>query len=367
VDIITQAMLFMLTGLHSVLGNYGLAIIALTVLIRLAVWPMNSAQTRSMKKMQELQPKIKALQERYKDEPQKMQAEMMKFYAENKFNPFAGCLPLLIQLPIFIGLFGALNSPEFLIASSNERFYFIDKLYHTLHSHAGEPMDNLFQVQENDTFSSGKHVTLVMKDGNKVEKEVRDLHKVISFSPKPLLPGSPVNFSLNWSGLGVEDPVEQKNYSNMVDRVEMIVVNDQSKELEKLELKNADGILSLPLPTKKAPDNMDISSWHLDVLYLILAYAVLSWLYSKVTQPKQTAAASDDPQAAAQAKMMKLMPLMFVVMLFFFPLPAGVMIYLVVTTAMMFAQTAWVNYSEDKKKLDAGVKPSEKVIEISAK
>src|SRR4051812_33503075 len=103
-------MLFALTQIWGVVHSYGLAIIILTVGIRLLLWPMNTQQTASMRKMTELQPKLKALQAKHKDDPVKMQQAMMQFYSENKFNPMAGCLPMLIQLPIFIGLYAALNS-----------------------------------------------------------------------------------------------------------------------------------------------------------------------------------------------------------------------------------------------------------------
>lgn len=91
-----------LKAIASIVGSYGLAIILLTVVIRLAMWPLNVSQQRSMKMMQSLQPKIKAIQDRYKNDPQKMQQKLMEFYKEHKFNPMGGCLPLLIQLPIFI-------------------------------------------------------------------------------------------------------------------------------------------------------------------------------------------------------------------------------------------------------------------------
>jgi len=87
-----------LKGLNFLTGSYGLAIIALTIIVRAILWPLGVSQQRSMKAMQTLQPKIKMLQERYKNDPQTMQRKMMEFYKENKFNPMAGCLPLLIHL-----------------------------------------------------------------------------------------------------------------------------------------------------------------------------------------------------------------------------------------------------------------------------
>jgi YidC/Oxa1 family membrane protein insertase len=99
----------LLQFLQQVLGNWGLAIIALTVLFRLALMPLTIKQTKSMYEMQRIQPKLKELQAKYKDDKETLQAETMKFYQENKVNPFGGCLPLILQMPIFIALFQVLG------------------------------------------------------------------------------------------------------------------------------------------------------------------------------------------------------------------------------------------------------------------
>lgn len=91
------------------LPNYGLAIILLTVLIKVALYPLTVKQMRSMVVMQQLAPKVKEIQERYRQkDPQKMQQKIMELYREHNVNPMAGCLPLLIQLPILIALYRAL-------------------------------------------------------------------------------------------------------------------------------------------------------------------------------------------------------------------------------------------------------------------
>lgn len=85
--------------------SYGLAIILFTIIIRLLLLPLNIRQMKSQVKMQEVQPELKKLQEKYKNDPQKSQQEMMKLYKEKGVNPMGGCLPLLIQLPILWALF----------------------------------------------------------------------------------------------------------------------------------------------------------------------------------------------------------------------------------------------------------------------
>ncbi|MDR2848949.1 MAG: membrane protein insertase YidC [Verrucomicrobiota bacterium] len=95
---------------HRLIPNYGVAIILLTFLVRIIFWPLTHKSTVSMKKMQELQPKLKELQAKFKDNPQKMQQETWAVYRENKVNPLSSCLPMLIQIPVFIALFNVLRS-----------------------------------------------------------------------------------------------------------------------------------------------------------------------------------------------------------------------------------------------------------------
>ncbi|HEX4837197.1 MAG TPA: YidC/Oxa1 family membrane protein insertase [Solirubrobacteraceae bacterium] len=95
---------------HIVGGSWGLAIVGLTVLIRAVLVPLTLKQFRSMQELQRLAPELKALQERYKDDKQRQQQEIMGFYREHKVNPFASCLPLLLQLPVFVALFYMLRT-----------------------------------------------------------------------------------------------------------------------------------------------------------------------------------------------------------------------------------------------------------------
>lgn len=103
-------MLPILNGLNAIFCNYGVAIIILTIIVRLVFWPLTRKSNESMKKMGAIQPKIKELQEKFKDDPQKLQQETMKFYRENNVNPMASCLPMLVQIPVFIALFVVLRS-----------------------------------------------------------------------------------------------------------------------------------------------------------------------------------------------------------------------------------------------------------------
>lgn len=99
-----------LTKLYKIFGNYGISIIGLTVLIQLITLPLNYNSFKSTLKMKKLQPQIQLLQKIYKDDPKRLNMEIMNLYKEKKVNPFGGCLPLLIQIPIFWALFTMLRN-----------------------------------------------------------------------------------------------------------------------------------------------------------------------------------------------------------------------------------------------------------------
>ena len=95
---------------HALLPNYGVAIILLTLLVRIIFWPLTHKSTESMKRMQAIQPRLKEIQAQFKSEPQKLQQETWALYREHKVNPMSSCLPMLIQIPVFIALFTVLRS-----------------------------------------------------------------------------------------------------------------------------------------------------------------------------------------------------------------------------------------------------------------
>src|SRR5690554_462000 len=102
----------LLYSVYLVVQNYGLAIIVFTIIIKVVLLPLTLKQTNSMKKMNELQPKLKELQEKYKNNKEKLNEKMMQLYKDNNYNPAGGCLPLLLQFPILIGLFRVLQNPQ---------------------------------------------------------------------------------------------------------------------------------------------------------------------------------------------------------------------------------------------------------------
>src|SRR4029434_7048295 len=95
--------------LHSWLHDYGLAILALTTIIKLTIWPLQNKANRSMRQMAALSPKMQELKEKYKDDQTRMNQKVMSLYKHYAINPVAGCLPMMIQIPIFFGLFTMLG------------------------------------------------------------------------------------------------------------------------------------------------------------------------------------------------------------------------------------------------------------------
>ena len=110
---VSLGVLAVLAAIHDVVGSWGLSIIVLTLIFRVLVWPLIATQTRSMKGMQELQPKIQALQKKYKNDREKLTQETMKLYQEAGVNPAGGCLPIVLQMPLFIILWRVFSNFNF--------------------------------------------------------------------------------------------------------------------------------------------------------------------------------------------------------------------------------------------------------------
>ncbi len=108
--VIAAPLFWLLKWLHTLIGNWGWAIIAMTILIKSAFYPLNHASARSMAKMKVIAPKMKALQEQYANDKQQLQVKMMEMYKTEKINPLGGCLPIVVQIPVFIALYWVLLS-----------------------------------------------------------------------------------------------------------------------------------------------------------------------------------------------------------------------------------------------------------------
>jgi YidC/Oxa1 family membrane protein insertase len=125
IGLCSKGLLFSLNTLHGWVGSYAIAIILLTLIIKSLLWPMQNKATRSMKRMQLLQPKMTELREKYKDDPTRMNTEVMKLYKEFGVNPLGGCLPMFVQIPIFFGFYNMLGKA---VELRNTKFLWVHDL-----------------------------------------------------------------------------------------------------------------------------------------------------------------------------------------------------------------------------------------------
>lgn len=336
-------------------GNYGLAIIVLTIIVRLFLWPLNVSQQRSMRQMQTLQPKLKAIQERYKNDPQKMQMKMMEFYKEHKFNPMGGCLPLLVQMPVFILLYSALMSPQFIQIAHDTQFLFIKSLATTLRATAGISNDGVMGTSKYDTFILGKTATVYLPNETLENVKVDKPNKALEVQGE-LVPGDPIDFKVSLDQLDLKF-----SQLDQIQKAEMSITDVNTKETEKVTFERNGGLLTASVPSKEVEH-----TFHWDVLALIALFGLTMWLSQKLMMAQNKNAMSDDPtQQAIQKSMGTFMPVMIIATFVIIPIPAGVLIYLIVSNVIQVLQTVIVNKQMDAEEAAKKVQATDgsKVIE----
>lgn len=326
----------------SIIGGFGIGIILLTVLVRLAMWPLGVSQQRSMRTMQMLQPKMKAIQERYKNDPQQMQTKMMEFYKEHKFNPMAGCFPLLIQMPIFILLYSALMSPQFIQIAGDSPFLFINRLDATLKTNAGISNDGVLGVSKYDSFMLGKTAKVYLDKETLDNVKISKPNKAVEIQGE-LTPGESVDFKVSLDNLDLKFSQLDK-----IQKAEITVTDLQTKESELMTFERKDGILVATFPTKEVKNTL-----HYDVLILIVLFGLTMFATQKIMMATSKTKNQDPAQEAIQKSMNTFMPIMLTATFVFIPIPAGVLLYLISSNVIQVAQTVIINKQlekEDEKK-----------------
>ncbi|MBQ8636126.1 YidC/Oxa1 family membrane protein insertase [bacterium] len=323
-------------------GSYGMAIVIFTILMRICLWSLNVSQQRSMKNMQNLAPKLKMIQEKYKSNPQLMQQKMMEFYKENNFNPTAGCLPMLIQIPVFIMLYSALMSPQFIQMAGNTNFLFINRLDSTIKSNAGVSLDGKFSVGKTAQFQAGKSAVVYLDDTKLDNIKISKPQKAIEIqgeiqSDKPIeLKMTLDNLNLSFAEL------------NKVQKAELSVMNILTKETENIQFSRMGDILIATVPTTPVQEAI-----HFDVIALVALFGITIWLSQKIMMASAQNKNQDPQQAAIQKSMGRIMPIMIILTFVFIPIPAGALLYLVTSNIFQIFQTIIINKQleiEDKKK-----------------
>ncbi|MFK7852287.1 MAG: membrane protein insertase YidC [Akkermansiaceae bacterium] len=180
---VSRPLNWLLNLLHDGIDNFsstqswGLAIICLTLIVRVLIWPLHAKSTHSMKRMSKLQPKMKELKEKYSDDPNKLNTEMMGLYRKYGINPLGGCLPMLIQIPIFFGFFRML---DYAVELRNQPFLWVGDLSQpdTVGYLAGIPI-NLLPIVMAGT--SALQMAMMPKTGDKMQQRIMMLMPLMFF------------------------------------------------------------------------------------------------------------------------------------------------------------------------------------------
>ena len=319
-------------------GNFGIGIILLTIIVRAAMWSLSFSQQKSMREMQKFQPEMKRIQDRYKSDPQLMQQKMMEFYQKHHFNPMAGCLPLLIQMPIFILLYSALISPQFISLAGDSHFLFIQRLDATLQGHTGVSYDGSFQVGRNDYFTVNKGKVKITLSNNEEIDNVKVNSKKAVVVMGDIEPGEPIDFKISLDSLDLK-------YSQLdkVKSAEVAVLDSSTREIENIEFIREGDSLRASIPTVATKSGLNA-----DVLALVILFGLTMFISQKVMMAQQKNQEIDPHQAAMQKMMGFTMPIMLTATFIFIPIPAGVLLYLVVSNFFQFFQTILINKQPDK-------------------
>ncbi len=342
--------------LASFVGSYGLAIVVLTLIVRAALWPLNTSQQRSMRMMQTLQPKLKAIQDRYQNNPQVMQQKMMEFYKEHNFNPMGGCLPLLIQMPIFILLYSALMSPQFIQMAGNSKFLFINRLDTTLRASAGISNDGVMGISKYDVFVPGKTARVYLPKEVIDNVKINNQKKALEVQGE-IKPGENLDLKMSLDNLGLKF-----NQLDQIQKAEITVTDQNTRENEKLTFTRNGGYLITSMPTVEVK-----KSFHWDVFALIVLFGLSIVLSQKLMMAttNKNKDSMDPTQAAIQKSMGTFMPIMIIGTFVIIPIPAGVLIYLIVSNVVQVLQTVLINKQMDMEEANKKVKATDgsKVIE----
>jgi YidC/Oxa1 family membrane protein insertase len=328
-------MLPILDFFYGIVPSYGLAIVALTLVIRFALYPLNAGSIRNMRRMKVAQPlmqkRVKEIQERYKDNPTKLQEEMSGVYKEFG-NPLAGCFPVLLQMPILFALFATLRGSPFADINYDVNVQVF-------------PQEKIEQIQP-QVFSSapkaiyvsdGSHfpISAVVPGGNKLvvgEKTDIRLQTAEGKSIASLAAEyneDPSSFQPKWEVIKGDDIVTIDEAGNIT----ALAPGDATVRAQAPGLAANKGFLFIKALGRIGVTGED-GAIHWDILIMILGFGAS--LYLNQVLSGQGSAASDNSQ---QAAVNKFTPIIFSGMFLFFPLPAGVLMYMLIANIFQTFQT----------------------------
>jgi YidC/Oxa1 family membrane protein insertase len=330
----TNIMLPILDFFYGIVPSYGFGIVALTLVVRFAVYPLSAGQIRNMRKMRITQPLMKKRQEeirsKYKDNPQKQQEEMAQLMQEFG-NPLAGCLPLLLQMPILFALFATLRGSPF--ADIN---YTVDVQVF--------PQEKIERIQpqpfatksQNVFVSDGIHerISAILPTGNKLivgEKEKIELQTAEGKSFEQLINQYENTTSLQprWE---ITKGQERINITDQGE-IEALSTGDASIKVTVPGIAADKGFLFIQALGRVGVTGEDGSiNW--DILAMVIFFGVGIYLNQELSAAGQPKSENDQQQTVN-----KITPILFSGMFLFFPLPAGVLMYIVIANIFQTIQT----------------------------
>ncbi len=321
-------MIPILEAIYKACHSYGWAIVLLTMLVRILVYPLVASSTRSMQRMSQMQPQLKVIQERYKDEPELFQRKAMEFYQKNKINPMGGCLPTLVQLPILFALFATFTGPPF----------------------GDKPIPLKVKVEAQATTAKVHHSEVSGANSPYVSKDGK-LSKIVVFpGDSTVVAGDSIDFAIR--SVDGEMPAELKPQWKIQGDAHGATIDAKGQAVFP---KPAEVMVEAVIPgiakndsfyfinsLGKVTTGMDLfkpDNW--DILFMIIMFGVTMYLSQKLMiQPP--APNADPDQLLIQQQTQRTMPIAVTAMFFFIPLPAGVYLYMVVSNIIQSLQTWFI-------------------------
>lgn len=328
-----NVMLPILDLFFGIVPSYGLAIVALTLVIRFALYPLSAGSIRSMRRMRVAQPlmqkRVKEVQERYKDNPTKQQEEMSKVYQEYG-NPLSGCLPVILQMPVLFALFATLRGSPFsdVNYSVNLQIFPSEQIERIQPQSFATPTQNIYVAG-----SVHAPVAALLPSGNKLVVGDKTKIEFQTVEGKPLqqflaeYPESDI--APTWQVIKGQERVNVSEDGT----IEALQAGDVTIQGTIPGLASKQGFLFIKaLGRVGATDENGQINW--DIVGMVLFFGIS--LYVNQILSGQGQSSSDNSQ---QATVNKLTPVIFSGMFLFFPLPAGVLMYMVIANIFQTAQT----------------------------
>jgi YidC/Oxa1 family membrane protein insertase len=317
---------------YSIVPSYGLAIVALTLIIRFALYPLSAGSIRNMRRMRIVQPlmnkKMQEIKERYKDDPQKQQEEMMNVQKEFG-NPLAGCLPLLLQMPVLLALFATLRGSPFsgVNYSVNLQIFPAEQIERIQPQAFATPPQNIYVAE-------GEHlkVSAILPPGNKlaVGEHTKIEYQTPEGKPFQALLAEHPNTQLipQWSVTKGEERVKIDAEGN----IEALQPGDVTIQGTIPGLAASQGFLFIDALGRVGATDPD-GTVHWDIVAMIVLFGITLYVSQILSGQNSTNA---NPQ---QDTVNKITPVIFSGMFLFFPLPAGVLMYMVIGNIFQTLQT----------------------------